>query len=249
MPDLNLDTISNPDTIIQSVIPVSKVRFEGVPIPQLPNNESWVFVIVLVLFILFIFSLNRSYSWIVDSLNNITKVKTRSSIFSKTTAEEYQSRFLLTIFSIGVLSLFVYLNFFPLITLNLKVYSLLFICSLIFLFFKQILSKIIAFTFIDKQLYKISSEYFHITLSFLGILLYPLLILKIYHYHGIDEQVFDILAIIFTLSAFIFLTIKFFQIFYRKILDFFHILLYLCTLEILPLIGMYQVYKWIIKEF
>jgi hypothetical protein len=45
------------------------------------------------------------------------------------------------------------------------------------------------------------------------------------------------------------MTIKLFRIFLHKILAFFHLLLYLCTLEILPLIGMFQLYKFIIKEF
>ncbi len=251
MPDLNIkDTINIPDTTtLQSVVSTNALRFEGEPIARLPHNESWIFGVVFVFFIFFIFSLNRSYSWIEDSLKNITKVKSRNSLFSKTTAEEYQSRFLLVLFSVGVITLYLYLTFFPTIVLNLKVYALLFLSSLTFLFLKQMLSKTVAYTFLNKELFKIGSENFYNTLSFSGILLFPLLILKIYFYDGLNVKLFDIIALIFTFSALIFLTVKYFQIFYRKILDFFHILLYLCTLEILPLIGMYQVYKWIIKEF
>lgn len=249
MPDISINTINTPDTSLQSVGFSSIIRFEGEPIPQLPHNESWIFGLLFVFFIFFIFSLNRSYSWIEDTLKNITKVKTRNSIFSKTTAEEYQSRFLLVLFSVGVITLYLYLTFYPTIIVNLKVYSWLFLSSLVFLFLKDMLTKMVAYTFLDKELLKIGAESFYNTLSFLGILLFPLLVLKIYFYDGLNVKLFDTLALIFTFSALFFLTIKYFQIFYRKILDFFHILLYLCTLEILPLIGMYQVYKWIIKEF
>lgn len=249
MPDFSIDTINTPDTTLQSVVPTSVIRFEGEPLAQLPHNESWIFGVVFVLFIVFIFSLNRSYSWIEDSLKNIAKVKTRNSLFSKTTVEEYQSRFLLVLFSVGVITLYLYLTFYPSIIINLKVYALLFLSSLLYLFLKQKLSQMVAYTFLNKELFKIGSENFYNTLSFLGILLFPLLILKIYFYDGLNVKLFDTLALIFTFSALIFLTVKYFLIFYRKILDFFHILLYLCTLEILPLIGMYQVYKWIIKEF
>lgn len=249
MPDLNTDTINIPDNTVQSVIPVKLVRFEGEPRPQLPHNESWIFGVVFVFFIFFIYSLNRSYSWIQDSLKNIFKVNIRHSIFNKTTDEEYQSRFLLTLFSVGVISMYFYLTYSSGKVISPKIYTLLYLTSLIFLFLKLILTKILAYTFFDKELFKIGVENFSNILSFLGILLFPLLILKIYFHDGLNVKLFDTLAVIFTFSAIILLAVKLFQIFYRNILDFFHILLYLCTLEILPLIGMYQVYKWIIKEF
>ena len=252
MPDLNLDSVIQKDSSIITSKPalhVSTIRFEGEPMPQLPQNESWIFGVVFILFIFLIFSINRSYSWIIDSLKNITKVRTRNSLFSKTTAEEYQSKFLLVIFAVGVISLYVYLTFFPESTLSLPVYLLLVLSGLIFLLLKQAVTRIVAFTFFNYELFKTGSESYYNILSMLGFLLFPLLILKIYYYDGINVKLFDTLAVIFTLSAFFFMTVKLFQIFYRKILDFFHILLYLCTLEIIPLISMCQAYKWIIKEF
>lgn len=252
MLDLLINTFvltRNTGIVTQSEMFSTVIRFEGESFPSLPHTEGWVFGVVFVLFVFMIFSVNRSYSWIVDAIKNITKVRNRSSIFSKTTVDEYQSRFLLTIFAVGVISLYVYLQFFPAFPLKFTTYIIFFTSGLFFIFLKEVIAKFIAYTFIDYELYKIASENYYNTLSFLGFILYPLLVLKIYFYDGMNVKLFDVLVIIFSLSALFFICVKFFQIFYRKILDFFHIMLYLCTLEILPLIGMYYAFKWVIKGF
>jgi hypothetical protein len=185
----------------------------------------------------------------MDSLQNVAKVKIRKSMFSQTTTEGYQSRFFLIIFAVGVLSLYVYLSFYPEVQLSFSIYSLLFLCGLIFLIVKHFLMRIVAYTFSKEASFKSGDEFYTNTLFFLSLLIAPLLILKIYFYHGTFPHLFDIIASIFAILSGIFLVIKLFQLFYKKILDFIHILLYLCALEILPYMGLFQVYKWIIKGF
>lgn len=251
MPVLNQDSIfSTPsqDTITRKDLRPTVIRYEGKPIPQHPHNEGWIFGVIFLLFILFVFSINRSHNWIVDSLKNITKVRLRNSLFSKATIEESRSRFLLILFSAGVINLYIYL-YLSVSTPKLSVYLVLLLCSLLFLFLKHVITRLIAFTFLNYESFKSGYENFYKIFSFLGFLIFPLLILKIYAYNGMNIILFDIFAVIFTVSAFIFITIKLFQIFYSKLLDFFHLMLYLCTLEILPLIGMYYAYKWIITVF
>lgn len=239
------DTITPIETIEESVT----IRYDGDPLPSNPHNENWVFGVVFMLFIFLIFSINRSYSWIVDAVKNITKVRTRSSIFSKTTIDEYQSRFLLTIFSVGVISLYLYLLLNSSNNISLSRYLLVLFIGLIYLLVKESISKLIGYVFLDRELFKAAQENYYNALSLLGFLLFPLLVLKVYFPDGMNVVIFDQIALIFSISALIFITVKLFQIFYQRILDFFHIMLYLCTLEILPLIIMYQLYKWIVKEF
>lgn len=248
------DTITNQhisDTIValnDTVLTTATIRYDGNPIPSTTITENWVFGVVFILFILMIIAVNRSYNWIVEAFRNLSKVRNRSSIFSKTTAEEYQSKFLLTIFSTGVISLYLYLHLYIGNALSLRVFILFFIAGLIFLFFKNLLMNLVAYVFLDPELLKIAKENYFNIISFLGFLLYPLLILRLYINTGVDVKMFDSIAVILSISALIFMTIKLFRIFLHKILDFFHLMLYLCTLEILPLIGMFQAYKLIIKE-
>lgn len=249
------DTITNrqfSDTIVvpnDTVLTTATIRYDGNPIPSTTITENWVFGVVFILFVLMIIAVNRSYNWIVEAFRNLSKVRNRSSIFSKTTAEEYQSKFLLTIFSTGVISQYLYLHLYTGNALSLKVFMLFFMAGLIFLFIKNLLINLVAYVFLEPELLKIAKENYFNIISFLGVLLYPLLILRLYINTDVDVKIFDSIALILSLSALLFMTIKLFRIFLHKILDFFHLMLYLCTLEILPLIGMFQAYKLIIKEF
>jgi len=249
------DTLSTPQITDTPAVPVdtalhtATIRYEGKPIPSNANTENWVFSTVFILFVLLIIGVNRSYNWIVEAFRNIAKVRNRSSIFSKTTAEEYQSRFLLTFFATGVISLYLYLSINTKNELSLSTYMLFLLAGLVFLFLKTQLMNFLAYVFIDTEILKTVKENYFNILSLLGFILFPFLILEIYFDPHINIRIFNIIAIILSLSTFIFMAIKLFRIFLHKILDFFHIMLYLCTLEILPLIGMFQVYKLIIKEF
>ena len=221
------DSLATPDTLIptQLIHQTVSIRYDGNPLPTNPHTENWVFGVVFMLFVFLIFSINRSYSWIVDAIKNITKVRTRSSIFSKTTVDEYQSRFLLTIFSVGVISLYLYLCINTSDTITLSKYLLFFLIGLIYLFVKEYISKLIGYVFIDWELYKAGKETYYNTLSFLGFLLFPLLVLKIYFHDGMNVKIIDQIALIFSISALLFIIVKYFQIFYQRILDFFHIML------------------------
>lgn len=238
-PAVNVDTTQHTATI----------RYDGKPIPSNAQTENWVFSTVFILFILLIVGVNRSYNWITEAFRNIAKVRNRSSIFSKTTAEEYQSRFLLTFFATGVISLYLYLSINTKDELSLSTYMLFLLAGLVFLFLKTQLMNFLAYVFVDTEVLRIVKENYFNILSLLGFILFPFLILEIYFDPLININIINIIAIILSLSTFIFMAIKLFRIFLHKILDFFHIMLYLCTLEILPLIGMFQVYKLIIKEF
>ncbi|MEA4937316.1 hypothetical protein SDC9_117757 [bioreactor metagenome] len=240
------DTVTAPaDTVLHT----SFVRYEGIAIPSNAHTENWVFGIVFLLFILLVIGVNRSYNWILEGFKNMTKVRARSSIFSKTTAEEYQSRFLLTFFSTGVISLYLYLNLNTTEELSFSVYLLFLLAGLAFLFVKTQFMNFFAYVFLDAEALRAAKENYFNILSLLGFLLYPFLVLEIYSASVTNIKIFNDIALIISLLALIFLSIKSFRIFLHKILDFFHIMLYLCTLEILPLIGMFQVYKLIIKEF
>ena len=114
---------------------------------------------------------------------------------------------------------------------------------------KYFFSKILAYTFLNRELFTNSSEFYINILFFLGLVMYPLLVIKIYSPQDFDFALYDILALIFSLISLMFLIIKLFQLFYKNILDAIHIMLYLCTLEILPYLVLFQAYKWIIKEF
>jgi hypothetical protein len=82
-------------------------------------------------------------------------------------------------------------------------------------------------------------------LIFFGILLFPLLIISIY---GAPWLVIgaQIASLVVCLALAVLTFFKLFQIFYSKLFDFFYILLYLCTLEILPILALIRLYQFIV---
>jgi hypothetical protein len=220
--------------------------FEGLSIPSLPQTENWVFAVLIFLFFIFVLSLSQSYGTILETAKTFFQVKERSSIFSNTTINDFRHRFFLILFSTGVLSLYAYL-----ITkgstsvFTIKEYGYFLIATSLYLGLKSIIIDVLGYIFIDPNNLKMAKiSYFNI-ISFLGITLFPLLIFDIYAPVYIQNAI-RIISLIICLIGCILIIIKLFQIFLHKIVASFYILLYLCTLEFLPLIVLFRVYNLII---
>ena len=247
----NLDSLARLDSIkavadsLKAIAQLPK-GFLGIPHPLLPQTESWVFLILLALFFLLVYSVSTSTGIIAETIKSFFQVKERSSIFSKATVTDFRLRLLLVVFSIGVFSLYIYLlifkseNQFPI-----KTYGYLLIITAIFLGLKSMLIDVIGYVFLSPSNKKMAKESYFNIVSILGVSLFPMLIFQIYIPRGY-YNITEILSLGMCLGASILVIIKLFQIFFHKIVASFYILLYLCTLEILPLIILYRVYILIV---
>jgi hypothetical protein len=230
---------------LKSIVPVPH-GFIGIPHPSLPQTESWVFIILLALFFLLIYSIIQSYDLISDTIKTFFQVKERSSIFSKAAVNDSRFHFLITLYAIGVFSIYAYLalynsNFPFLITK----YGLFLLVTGAFFVFKLLIFNLIGYIFLTPVILKMAKDsYFNVVL-FLSVALLPLLFLQIY-IPGNFTGIIQIIGLFLILTAFILILIKLIQIFFHKLLAFFYILLYLCTLEILPLIFLFKVYQLIV---
>jgi hypothetical protein len=243
----SLRLVDSLKSVVHLVIPRGYV---GIPHPSLPQSESWVFIVLVMIFFLFVFSISRSAGLITETAKTFFLVKERSSIFSKATVSDFRFRFYFMLFSISVLSLYAYLTFYNSSThfsthFSLLNYSYFLVITGFFLVLKSLIFDLIGYVFLSPPILKMAKDsYFNIVII-LGFILYPLLILQLYipsNYYRLIE----LICLIVCVSAVILVIIKLFQIFFHKIVAFFYILLYLCTLEILPLILLYKVYKWIV---
>jgi len=236
------DSLSKIDTPIVNVIKT----YTGIPHPSLPNTEIWVFATLILLFLILVFTFKRSSGWMSDTFRYFFKKKDRSSFFSKATISDFYSKSALLLFSLGVFSLYAYLQIFkPESGFHLYIYIFFFLVFLAYYLFKYLTIIILGYVFIEPAKLKKATEYYYNILTFLAISLFPLLFFQIY----IHENYFFIiqtLSLIFTSTAFIVLIIKLFQIFFSKIVVSFYILLYLCTLEILPLFILYVVVRMLV---
>ncbi|MEI8084797.1 MAG: DUF4271 domain-containing protein [Paludibacter sp.] len=220
--------------------------FVGIPHPSLPQTDSWVFAVILSLFFLFIFSVSKSSSIISDTLKSFFQINDRSNLLSKSHAGNFRFRFFLLEFSIGVISLFAYLYFHKATTeLSIIKYGYFLIVTTLFFALKSVLFDILGFVFLERKVLKLAKESYFNIVFFVGTALFPVLIFQIYLPYNF-YNIIDIISLLIFSIAYVFVLIKLFQIFFDKIVASFYILLYLCTLEFLPLFALYQVYQFIL---
>jgi hypothetical protein len=259
---LRADSIHKADSVfradsIQRVDSIKKIKAKktvivvptgkpGQPLPSSPKSESWVFGYILILFALFIWSTSRSGSFIFESVKNYFQPKKRSSIFSKSTVFDSRYRSFFVLFAIGAISLYIYfLLYVPEKNFTFPTFIKIFGLTAIFVFVKSLFIDLIGYVFLDKSTTKIAKESYFDVISFLGITLFPLLIIQIYSFRAV-YPIAGIASLLLCIIAVNMIIIKIFRIFFRKIISFFYIMLYLCTLEILPLIGLFHLYGLII---
>lgn len=247
---LRIDSIALADSlrVVDSLKVIAQMPkgFIGIPHPSLPQTEDWVFLTLFALFLILVSSISRSAGLFTDTIKNFFQVKERTSIFSKATVNDFRFRFFIILFSICVLSLYAYNTIHaPSSPFLLKEYGVFLAATLLFFGIKSILFDILGYVFLDKATLKMSKETYFNIVAFLGVLLYPFLVLGIYLSSDF-EPLIELICLILCISAYLLLIIKLFQIFFQKIVASFYILLYLCTLEFLPLIALYQVYKLIL---
>lgn len=222
--------------------------FSGIELPGSFQNEDWVAGVLFVLFLFSVFAFASSRQFIVVGIVDLFKRQSDNYLMRKLTYTDFFSRILLLINTIGVFSLFIYSGLSQNVNASVKLYAELTAITAVFILFKYLSIHLIGFIFLTREQTRLAILNYFRVFMLSGLLLYPVLVLKIYFLNGIAANIFNILAITIVGLVFIFISVKIFQIFYLKILDFFYILLYLCTLEILPYSGLFQVYELLIRN-
>ena len=203
----------------------------ALPLSSNPASQAWVFALLLGVFLLFVYAKSFSANWLTESIRTFFRVQERASIFVENSSNALRLKFFMISFSLTVFALYIYT-----IMLNFEVYSFIKILAIIAVYYivKRFIGELIGYVFLEKSTMSIVRDSYTNLVSYLGIILFPILILQIY----LPLQYFnfiEITALIVCIIAFLLFTVKLFLIFFHKKLSFFYIILYLCTLEILPL--------------
>ncbi|MBV5342486.1 DUF4271 domain-containing protein, partial [bacterium] len=189
----------------------------------------------------------RSISSPVEILTSFFNSKERNSIFNKTSIDNFEQRVYFFIFSNTSISLFSYLIFYEQgQVFNFLTYLYFFVATLMFFLAKYLVSKFIAFVFLDKNTMKMVTDSYLNVVSFIALLFYPLMLLHLYSSNFSMNFTTNVALIIIVLGLILF-AIKLVQIFLHKIVASLYLLLYLCTLEILPVIAMIMAFGYLAK--
>lgn len=242
-----MDSLMQNEVSDTSFVQIIAERFDGILPPSLPHTENWVFLTLLGLFFLLVVCIRLYPSFIYEDIRTIFRVKERSSIFSNLERSDLRLRFLYLFFSYCVISLYAYFILFQPDAGNFSFvrYPLFLGATIGFFLVKYLFVRLLNYVFFDDNKGKIAIESYNNIIVFFGILLFPLLIFNIYS-PPLVAEITQVMSLILCLAAIVLAVFKLFQIFYSKLFDFFYILLYLCTLEILPILALFQVYRAIV---
>jgi hypothetical protein len=237
-----LDSLHVLDSL-RAIVPIPR-GFLGIPHPSIPQTESWVFIFLLVLFGLLMFSLLRSSGLLIDSAKNFFQIKERSSIFSQSSVTDFRYRLYQIFFSAAVLSFYAYsIQYDNSTPFSIVKYLFFLLVTLLFLGLKALSFELIGYVFLNPKTLKTAKDSYFNVIILLGILMFPILVFQIYSPSKLTEYVV-VFSLIVSVGAYLLIIVKLFQIFFHKIVVLFYILLYLCTLEFLPFYALYRAYQF-----
>lgn len=218
-----------------------KAIFQGTPRAFTLQSENWISVLLMFQFFIYAYFFIRSRKFWTESFKGLFQVKERSSLFMDTSLRDTRQNLSLALLSTINLGLFLYIfissgNIFY---EDKSITVLLFLLGTsVFFLFQYIAFHFLGFVFFGNNNAVESFQNSVSTLiSFFGISLYPIVLLLIYSPQFSPYLIF--LGIFCYLLFVIFKLYKLIKIFYLEFYSFLYLILYLCTLEILPLTLLY----------
>ncbi len=230
------------------VLPAFFSGYDGLAPVLYPQNQNWVFILLAGLFLLFVFAVRMTPGFFSEDIKTLFRVKERSSIFSNSTANDSRFYILFIIFSFCVISLYAYFILYDPAPDNpfvFKKFLYFLLATVSFFLFKFLSISLLGYVFFDPKVMVVAKKNFMYLVVLTGIVLFGLLVMNIYAIPSVVKIV-EIVLLGVLISLCIFVVFKLFQIFLSKLLDSFYILLYLCTLEILPVVALFRVYQLIL---
>jgi hypothetical protein len=222
--------------------------YAGNTLPGYFHREDWVAATLFVLFVFILVAYAISSHFINSSISGLFTSPKKTVLAHKLTIADSTARFLLLINAISVYSLYIYTVFSENSTNTLRVFIELAAVTFAFYTLKYLGMVLMGYVFASKEKTRLGITNYFRMFMLGGLVLYPLLVLRIYLSGSQFVLILDILAFSATLFLLGLISVKIFQIFYTKYLASFYILLYLCTLEFLPYIGIIQVYYLLIRD-
>lgn len=241
------DSLAITDTLtaVKVVLPSG---MEGIIHPSTPAHENWIFLVIAVLFFLLVLGIVQSAGVFTQSFKAFFSRKDSANLISPT-ANVVQFQLFITLFSIFVFALAGYeLIFNHVERFQFKTFLFLSGAVACFYILKHLLFEIVGHTFFDSKVTRSFKNLYFGLLSSLAILLFPILILYTYQPASWHTPLVS-LSLILVLLFYTTLIIKIFQIFYTKPVTLFYIFLYLCMLELLPILTLFRVCEEFILMF
>ncbi len=217
---------------------------EGLPFSHSLKANDGIACVLLVCFLLTTYVLSNDKRNLTQQLRDFFYTRERSSIFNQQTASEMHHRLLL-ILQTCILTGLLFLNYninrhaVDSTQSNVLIYLLCYTAILlIFLLLKWALYQFINWIFFDNTKNQMWIQSYFFILSILGIVYFPLALIAVYCNSSAPiSEIGSLLAFVFMNFL---LFYKSFSIFFNNMHGFFYLIVYFCTLEILPILILWK---------
>lgn len=217
--------------------------YDGIPIVSTPGNEGWVFLLLMFCFGLVVLAFVRSISPPWYNIVTYFSSKERTSIFTKTSIDSFEQKLYFFIFTVLIIALMGYfINYNINNSFGFLGYFKFCIVTLAFFAFKYVFFKIIEYVFFDKGTMKLLVDSYLNMLVIMSVGFFVLLSVSLYSRYYSLFSVANV-ALVIVVLCYVLFALRLIQIFLHKFADSLYIMLYLCTLEILPVIILFQVFQ------
>ncbi|GAP72712.1 hypothetical protein SAMD00024442_4_64 [Candidatus Symbiothrix dinenymphae] len=219
-------------------------------LPELPMAQNWGFVLFLICFLISMQLLGRGRKLFSAMLESLFRRRSRSSIFYENIQRDFSSKFLLTIQTVLLFSVFVFCivshnadellsvsQFFEMISITSAVFG----C---FVVLKFVLNFVMGAIFFRNDQVNLFHQALFSIVSLLGLLIFIPTLLMFY-----VEEAYTI-CLYFNIICFVLvellITYKIFTTFFNKAYFIFYFIAYFCIMEVVPL---YIAYKTLLELF
>ena len=248
MPHDSIQT-SHDNTVIEVPAPRQATPLTASPLHDTPS------MMLLVAGLLAVTLNYRSGCKYIQNLGHyMLSTRRRENMFEDHTFNEMKMLASLILNTCIVEGLIVYhavLHFMPTMATSLQssvfIHVLIFsVLALLFYCAQWLAFKVVGYTFSDRVGAKLWMDGFKSTQSLIGLLLLPMLVLLMLYPNHTDTLLIIVAALYFSVR--IIFIYKGFRIFYSNFSSIFYFLLYLCTLEIVPIVIMTALTVWICER-
>lgn len=221
----------------------------GMPVGYFIKNDDLASALLLLNFFIMAIIAIGSYRYISASLKDFFHIRQRSNLFAERSDTEMKGRWLFAMQSCVLLAVlyFCYMQDHLIGTApshsphSLLLLLIVYCCSGYYL--KYLLARIVGSVFFDSHSIRQWSDAYLLLSMLMGAALLPLILLKVYSDYDCQSLPYVVLALGFFSE--ILLIYRTYRVFFSRALGLVHLFLYLCALEILPLLFLWRGLIWV----
>ena len=235
-----------------SVVVPADGRVSGDLLPFSMTTDDYVGSALLMMLAISALLLARSSHFLLISAKAFFSTRKRENLFNDISDARMQGKFFFALVVCASLSILTYdyqQSFYSLSVQEVSPYLVLGVNFSIFsvgYLLRTVLYAFVNTVFFDKESNDNWMESYHLLTVVSGILFLPLALLVVFY--ELDFSNWQILFLFLASIVEIFLIFKTYHIFFEGALGFLHLILYLCTLEFLPLLTLWKGMVWVTQE-